>query len=167
MYGEFSSPQFQLPFDDRGVVASDGSVFEGAPGPWMDQNFPPQTSNSETIRVVITQPLPACRRTVIRWSSMVTGIGNNKEQSFPVATELAGKGIATVSIDWVAQGERAVKVPVVNPDCDTDPIKRPNGSPEGGCYYTSQQQPVDRTGQRTAIGARLHALYKVDARELW
>ena len=22
MYGEFSSPQFQLPFDDRGVVAS-------------------------------------------------------------------------------------------------------------------------------------------------
>ena len=37
MYGEFSSPQFQLPFDDRGVIAVDGSVFEGAPGPWMDQ----------------------------------------------------------------------------------------------------------------------------------
>ena len=32
---------------------------------------------------------------------------------------------------------------------------------------TSQQQPVDRTGQRTGTGARLHALYKVDARELW
>ena len=40
------------------------------------------------------------------------GVGNSKEQSLPVATEPAGKGIATVSMDWVAQGERAVKTAV-------------------------------------------------------
>ena len=74
--------------------------------------LPPQTSNSETIRVVITQPaseMPENGYPVVFYGH---GVGNNKEQSFPVATELAGKGIATVSIDWVAQGERAVKVPV-------------------------------------------------------
>ena len=69
----------------------------------------PQASNYEDIRIVITQPateMPEDGYPVVFFGH---GVGNNKEQSFPVATELAGKGIATVSMDWVAQGERAVK----------------------------------------------------------
>ncbi|MEC8049821.1 MAG: hypothetical protein VX210_03435 [Myxococcota bacterium] len=135
MYGEFSSPQFQLPFDDRGVITADGTPFVGAPGPWMDQNMPAQASNYEDIRIVITQPateMPADGYPVVFFGH---GVGLSKEQSFPVATELAAKGIATVSMDWVAQGERAVKTAVQSADCDTDPMKRPAGSPEDGCYY--------------------------------
>ena len=52
------------------------------------------------------------RKMAIRSSSLDTVSVTDKEQSFPAAAELAGKGIATVSIDWVAQGERAVKTAI-------------------------------------------------------
>ena len=74
-------PSISASVCDRGLVMSDGSIFEGAPGPWMDQNFPPQTSNSETIRVVITQPaseMPENGYPVVFFGH---GVGNDKEQS--------------------------------------------------------------------------------------
>lgn len=135
MYAEFSSPQYQLPFEDRGVVADDGSVFEGAPGPWMDIIRPPQSSNYENIEAIIvvpSTPAPEGGYPVVFWGH---GVGNSKEQGFPIATALAGKGIATVGIDWVAQGVRAVRTPQQAANCDTDPVKRPSDKPEGGCYY--------------------------------
>ena len=59
-----------------------------------------------------------------------------KSRCFAAAAEMAGKGIATVSIDWVSQGER--QLPLVNPapDCAGDPVKRSHGSTERGCYYS-------------------------------
>ena len=141
MYAEFSSPQYQLPFEDRGVIADDGTVFEGAPGPWMEIIRPPQASNIETIEAVIvvpSTPAPEDGYPVVFYGH---GVGNSKEQGFPVALALAGKGIATVSIDWVGQGVRAVKVPQPSPDCgyvkdpDSGDVKRSAFNPEGGCYY--------------------------------
>ena len=74
------------------------------------------------------------------------GVGNNKEQSFPVATELAGKGIATVSIDWVAQGERAVKVPVCGYQIVTlIRLSVQTVRLKGDVTTHFSQQPVDRT----------------------
>ena len=141
MYAEFSSPQYQLPFDDRGVIAADGSVFEGAPGPWMDIIRPPQTTNIENIEALIvlpSTPAPEGGYPVVFYGH---GVGNSKEQGFPIALALAGKGIATVGIDWVAQGVRAVKVPQPAADCgyvkdpDSGDVKRTSFNPESGCYY--------------------------------
>ena len=79
----------------------------------MDTIRPPQVTQFETIRAVMVvpaTPAPEDGHPVVFFGH---GIGNDKEQMFGAAAEMAGKGIATVSIDWVSQGER--QLPLVNP----------------------------------------------------
>ena len=111
-------------------------AFVGAPGPWME-NLPPKLHYE--ISAVITPSVRARDGYPVVFFGH--GVGNNKEQS-SVATQLAGKGIATVSIDWALK----VSARKTRARLCTRPSKRQTLA-ERGCYYTPQLKSAGRSRQ--------------------
>jgi dienelactone hydrolase len=79
------------------------------PGPWSSPVTPMKFGdNALSVRILT----PASVMPASGWPTIVFGhgLGGNRFMSYFVASQLAGQGFATVSIDFVAHGARAVQI---------------------------------------------------------
>lgn len=112
--GSFSSPSFQVLDENPGGFA------EPVPGQW---NFPLKPSVQEMPEdIPIVAFLPDSEAIPGPWPVLVLGhgLGGRKENWYAFAPYLAEAGFATIALDFVAHGDRAVQI---NKDeasgCDT------------------------------------------------
>ncbi|MBI5509235.1 MAG: hypothetical protein HY903_10830 [Deltaproteobacteria bacterium] len=100
--GQFESPSFQIKLYNPAGLATP------VPGPWNDVVDPGFVANDPVTMlgfVPASEAPPAGYPTVI----FGHGLGRSKEDLFALATRLAAAGIASVAIDWVDHGSRAVQ----------------------------------------------------------
>ena len=102
MAGRVRAKQFQTLRPNAAVPA------RMIPGPWSNP-LTPTVSTEELVTAVIVLPAagaPPEGRQVVVYQH---GLGSNKETVLAIAPQLAAQGFATVSIDAVAHGSRAVQ----------------------------------------------------------
>ncbi|MEZ4361043.1 MAG: hypothetical protein R3B48_12740 [Kofleriaceae bacterium] len=100
--GTVTTPNFQSP----GTNPLSGGA--PVPGPWSSPTSPTKLGdNTLTARIFE----PAGTRPAGGWPTIVFGhgLGGGKEFSYFIASQLAGQGFATVAVDFVASGARAVR----------------------------------------------------------
>ena len=119
--GVLMTPNYQI--DVPNPLAGGAPV----PGPWPDPRTPPQNGDNalEILAFVPAAPPPAGGYPTIIYGH---GLGGSKEQLFALAPQLAAAGFASVAMDWVAHGSRAVKtsdVAALGCDGNTMPTTAP------------------------------------------
>lgn len=101
--GAILSPNYQVstPFPFNPTV--------NTPGPWSD---PVNPSKQNDALIPLIAFVPAGAVPTNGWPVVIFGhgLGRTKSDLFVIASQLAGAGFASVAIDWVAHGDRAVQV---------------------------------------------------------
>ncbi len=107
--GTFEAPRFQPLVPAYQVPSS-----------WDDPLAPTQQGTEVIPFIAVTpkaQDFPGARPTIV----FGHGITRHKEDLYAIAAQLAERGFASVAIDWVAHGERAVQINMSTTLCGTDP----------------------------------------------
>jgi hypothetical protein len=115
------------------------------PGTWTDAVHPTKIGD-ENIQALITVPAAAAPATGYPTLVFGHGLTRSKNDMFAIVSQLAALGIATVAIDFVASGSRAVQT-------STDPTLGCTGTPDPTkfpqCY--AQILSTDLAGTRDNI----------------
>ncbi len=100
--GALVTPNYQV---DTPNPLTGGDII---PGPWPDPRTPAKNGDSS---VQIFATVPAGAEPANGWPTVIFahGITRSKEDMFGIAPQLAAAGIATVAIDFVVHGSRAVQ----------------------------------------------------------
>lgn len=79
------------------------------PGPFADPRMP---TSSENERITVLTFIPATAAPPAGYPTVIFGhgLGQDRSNLFAIASQLAGRGFASVAIDFVAHGSRAVQV---------------------------------------------------------
>jgi dienelactone hydrolase len=98
-----SAPNYQSP--GTNPLAGGSPV----PGPWSNPVTPTKINDANlSVQIFI----PTGTRPATGWPTVVFGhgLGGSRQLSYLIASQLAGQGFATVAIDFVAHGSRAVRI---------------------------------------------------------
>jgi pimeloyl-ACP methyl ester carboxylesterase len=101
------------------------------PGAWTDPLAPAQQGDASALITAVF--IPATTQPANGWPTVVFGhgLGSSKESLAVLAPSLARAGFASVAIDFVAHGSRAVKVSTA-PEIGCAGTTTPGGAPQ--CY---------------------------------
>lgn len=102
MAGRVRAKQFQALRDNPAVPA------KKIPGSWSDP-VKPTAVGDELLTAIIFVPVSAAPATGRQIAIYQHGLGSNKESVFAIGPQLAATGFATISIDAVAHGSRAIQ----------------------------------------------------------
>ena len=100
--GALTAPQYQMEMPNP-MTGGDK-----IPGPFADPIAPTKVKD-ETIGVLAMIPATAAPATGYPTIIFAHGLTSSKEALFAIGPQLAAKGFATVAIDWVAHGSRAIQ----------------------------------------------------------
>lgn len=125
------------------------------PGPWSSPLSPLQFG-SEALQVRVF--VPTGTRPAAGWPTVVFGhgLGGNRVQLYLIASQLAGRGIASVAVDFVAHGTRAVRnsnTAALGCADAAGPPARPNPSQDPQCFapFLSTNLAVTRDNVRQTV----------------
>jgi dienelactone hydrolase len=101
--GQFDSPSYQV------KLPNPGGLGVPVPGPWSDAINPSVVGNEP---VAFLAFVPETAAPAAGYPTVIFGHGltRAKEDLFAVAAQLAQAGYMSVAIDWVAHGDRAVRI---------------------------------------------------------
>ena len=106
------------------------------PGQWTPPNTP-TVVKTENLSALITVPAAPCAAAGCPTIIFQHGLGSSRTSMFAIASQFAGAGFATVSIDAVAHGSRARRISSDAAKGCADaagPPARPNPSDDPQCY---------------------------------
>lgn len=106
LVGQLSAPQFQ-------INTPNPSGGDPVPGPWGDPVMPSPVT-ADPLGVLITTPA-TCDAGGCPTVIFGHGLGSQKETMVLIASQLAANGFNAVAIDFVAHGQRAVKISTDGP----------------------------------------------------
>lgn len=122
------------------------------PGPWSSP-LAPLKLGDEALQARVF--VPAGARPAAGWPTVVFGhgLGGNRVQLYLIASQLAGRGIASVAIDFVAHGTRAVRNSNAAALGCADGTGRPNPSQDPQCFapFLSTNLAITRDNIRQTV----------------
>lgn len=106
--GIFSSRQYQVP----GPNPIGGIDPPPVPGPWNDPIKPTVPGNELSPNITAFAMIPKGTPPANGWPTVIFGhgLGSSKESLAVFGPQLAGAGFASIAIDFVAHGSRAVRI---------------------------------------------------------